>query len=305
MKKLLLILTAFLVICPNSYATESANIALLSKKGFFDHPQESCFISPCEEVKRTLYSHLKYANSYDLEGLKSLYSDNYISSDGLNKKIYFDLIRKTWASYPDIKYKINIKNIETDGNIAVAQVNESATATTNLTSSVLKEKGILQSTSNSVYYLEKVNGEWQVTSDYILYERTFLLYGSAKDMAISLTSPSQIAANEQYSTSLKIDSPEDTIIIASIGQEKITYPQEVAPEVFRKLPDSGVLERVFRANDKNINEYAVASFGVTKAELKKATEIKISVTGLGFVMSRVNVIPQNNFIKVEKDEKTE
>lgn len=304
MKKLLIIFAAFLIICPKSLAAESDNIALLTKKGFFKHPSESYFITPCEEVKRTLYSHLKYANNYNFEGLKTLYADSYVSSDGLNKNIYFDLIKKTWESYPDIKYKMTIKNIEVDGNKAVVNVSEGAEALTNSTSGVLKDKGLLLSTSNSVYFLEKVNNEWVVTTDSILSEKTYLLYGSAKTMDVDLSAPSQISANAQYSTSLKIQQPKDSLIIASIGQECITYPQETAPEVFRKLSDNGVLERVFKANNKNINEYAVASFGVTKAELNKGTEIKIYITGLGFVMSRVNVIPQNNFIKAEKNEKT-
>ncbi len=36
-----------------------------------------------------------------------------------------------------------------------------------------------------------------------------------------------------------------------------------------------------------------ASFGITRAEINKGTEIKIYVTGLGYVMSRINVIPKN------------
>lgn len=303
MKKLFLILTAFLILCPKSYAADEDNITLLTQKGFFERPQQSRFLTPCEEVKRTLYTHLKYANSYNLDGLKSLYATNYTNADGLSKDIYFDLIKKTWESYPDIKYKTDIKNIEINGNIAVAQVNEYAEATTGTKSGVVKENGLLQSISDSVYYFEKINDEWLVTSDHIIFEKTSLRYGSAKDMDVELTAPAQIPSNTQYTPSLKVVTPKDNLVIASIGQENITYPQTIAEEVFRKLPDDGILERVFTSNDKNINEYAVASFGVTKAEIKNGTEIKIYVTGLGFLMSRVNVIPKNEFIKVAQDEK--
>lgn len=303
MKKLLLILTVLLVFYSKSYAADD-NIALLAKKGFFDRPSQYSFLTPCEEVKRTLYSHLKYANTYNFEGLKTLYADNYVSADGLNKEIYFDLVKKTWESYPDIKYKIDIKNIQINGNSAIAQVCESAQGNTGAQSGVVKEKGLLQSVSNSVYYLEKINNDWVITSDHVLFEKTFLRYGSAKDVEVDLSAPSQISANIPYSASLKINSPKGSLIIASLGQELITYPQITAEEVFRKLPDEGVLERMFQANDKNINEYAVASFGVTKAEINNGTEIKIYITGLGFIMSRVNVIPTNNFIKVVQDEKT-
>ncbi len=305
MKKFLLILTALLIICPKSHAAEEDNMALLTKKGFFKCCHRYSFLKPCEKIKKTLYLHLKYANSYNLEGLKSLYSEKYTNADGLNKELYFDLIKKTWDSYPDIKYKIDIKNIEINDNIAVVQVNEKATATTISKSGIVDEKGTLESISDSVYYFEKFNNEWLLTSDYILFEKTFLRYGCAKDLGVNLTAPCQIPANTEYTSSLKIDAPKDTIVIASIGRENITYPQSIADEVFRKLPESGTLERIFKSNNKNINEYAVASFGITKAEIKDSKEIKIYVTGLGFIMLRVNVIPKNDFIKVAKNEEDE
>lgn len=301
MKKLFLILFSLVIFSPTTFAQEDI-IALLSKKGFFEKPQIT-FLKPEEQVKRTLCNHLKYANSRDMENLKALYSERYTNSDGLNKDVFFDLIQKTWSSYPDICYKIYIKNIDANDHLATAEITEYATATTDSKSGILAEKGSLESVSNSVYYLEKINDEWEITSDHILSEKTFLKYGSAKDMNIELYAPAQIAANTQYTTSLKINPPKDSLIIASIGREKITYPQTVAEEVFRKLPDDGVLERIFTSNNKNINEYAVASFGITKAELNKGTEVKIYVTGLGFGMTRINVIPKNEFIKAVKDEK--
>lgn len=308
MKKIIFVLTSLILLavaCPKTFAQDSENIAILAKKGFFDNSQPTVsFSNPCEEVKKTLYNHLKYANSYNYEGLKSLYSDKYTNADGLNKEIYFDLIKKTWESYPDIKYKIDIKNIQIDGNIAIAQVNENASAITSSKSGVVNENGLLQSASESIYYLEKLNNDWLITSDSIIFEKTFLRYGSAKDIEVSLSAPAQIPSSTSYTTSLKMDVPKDSMVIASIGQENITYPQTVAEEVFRKLPENGVLERVFTSNSKNVNEYTVASFGITKAEVSKGTEIKIYVTGLGFVMSRVNVIPKNDYVKVVKNEET-
>lgn len=303
MKKLFLILATLLIVCPQSYAKQTHKIAFFVKKAHCEKKATPAVSNPFEEVKRTFYTHLKYANSYDIKGLSSLYSPSYLNADGINKDIYFDLVKKTWDSYPDIKYKMNITNISVSENTAVVQVNERAEATTDSKSSMIKEKGLLESISDSIYYLEKSNNEWLITSDHIVFEKTFLLYGSAKDSVINLSAPCQIPANTPYTASLKIIPPKDSFIIASIGQENITYPQTTAPEVFRKLPDDGVLERMFKSNDKNINEYAVASFGITKAEINPNTEIRIYVTGLGFAMSRINVIPKNDFVKVADNEK--
>jgi hypothetical protein len=302
MKKLVLLL-AILLMAPTCHA-QSANIDLLAQKGFFERPStKSSFLTPTEEVRRTLFQHLKYANAYNLKNLKSLYADNYVNGDGINKDIYFDLIKKTWESYPDIKYKLDIKNISVDGNRAIAQTIETAFSSTGAKSGIVNENGTLESSSSSIYYMEKVDNAWLITSDYIVSEKTFLRYGSAKDLNVDLSAPSQVPANTPYSAVLQLQSPKDSLIIASIGHEKITYPQVVAEEVFRKVPEDGILERMFNSNDKNINEYAVASFGITRAEVKNTTEIKIYVTGLGFVMTRVNVIPKNNYIKASADEK--
>lgn len=304
MKKFILAFSAFLILCPKSYAA-SDNIALLEKQGFFDRPAQECsLLSPTEEVRKIMYQHLKYANSYNFDGLSSLYADNYTNTDGLNKKIYFDLIKKTWDNYPDIKYKITIKNIEIDGDSAIAQVSENAIGNTNAKSGIINEKGLLESVSDSVYYLTKINNKWLITSDHILFEKTFLRYGSAKITEVDLSAPPQIPADTSYTASLKINQPKDSLVIGSIGRENITFPQITADEVFRKMPDDGVLERMFKANTNNINEYAVASFGITKAEIGKGMEVRVYVTGLGFVMSRVNVIPKNDFIKVADNEKT-
>lgn len=302
MKKLFIILIMTLIFCPKCYA-ESDTIALLTKNGFFEK-NISTYTNPYDEVRKTLCAHLKYSNTYNLEKLKTLYAKNYVNADGLNKDIYFDLVQKTWESYPGIKYRIEIKDIQVNGNAAVAQLNEYAIASTDAKSEEMSEKGLLESASSSVYYLENIDNEWKITSDYIIFEKTYLKYGAAKTVAINLDSPSQVAAGTDYTASLNIAIPKDTLIIASIGKENITYPQSSAEEVFRKMPNDGILERVFRANSQNINEYAVASFGMTKAEIKKGAELKIYITGLGFAMSRVNVIPTNSFVKVEKNEKS-
>lgn len=307
MKKLLILIIGLLITNLQSNAEptqiKSDNIALLTQKGYFNSTKPSYYSNPCDEIKKTLTLHTKYSNSYDLEKLKNLYSEKYISSDGLNRDIYFELVQKTWESYPDIKYKMEVKNIEITDNLAVVQIRETATATTNGQSKIVTDKGSLASLSDTVYYLERVNNQWLVTSDNILFEKTNLMYGSAKELDAILTAPIQVQTNTQYTTSLKITQPKDSFIIASIGHENITYPQSIAEEVFRKLPEDGILERVTTANDKNLNEYAVASFGITKAEIRNGKEIKIFVTGLGFMMNRVNVIPYKKDVKL--DAKTE
>lgn len=309
MKKFLLILITIVISTVPCYATESEsqalsqppidNIALLTQQGFFSASKPASSLNPYDEIRRTFCTHLKYSNSYQLESLKTLYATKYINADGLNRDVYFDLVKKTWESYPDIKYKMDIRNIEINDNVAEVQIHEVAYANTNSKSGIVNENGVLESVSDGVYYLEKIDNQWLVTSDYILFEKTSLKYGSAKGLEINLSAPIQIPANTSYTTTLKITPPKDSFVIASIGHENITYPQSTAEEVFRKLPEDGILERMSKSNGKNLNEYAVASFGITKAEIQNGRELKIYVTGLGFIMNRVNVIPHKADVKLD------
>ena len=157
--------------------------------------------------------------------------------------------------------------------------------------------GVLKSEADSVYYLKKINGKWKVTSDKINEEVTSMLYGDAINLNIKLTAPHEVTPGYEYTASLEFDPPKDTFAIASISKDKVEYPQKQAKEVFRKLPDDHILERLFISNKDNANEYVVASIGLTKANIKDLS-IKLSLTGFGYQIIRVNVVDE-----IKKDNK--
>jgi hypothetical protein len=292
-----------MIFCPFA-AANPQDIAKLEQNGFFaTATKRKC--NTYMSVRKILTNQLKYSNKHDLKDLSGLYADSYVNGDGLNRSIFLDLVKKTWKSYPDIKYYAIIRGIDVNGNKAIAHVDEYALATSSDSQNLsFRDKGLLESNSSTVYYLENINGLWQITSDHIDSERTYLRYGEAKFINIDLDAPNQISAGTPYTAALNIEAPKNSLIIASIGNEKITYPQENAPEVFRKLDEAGTLERIFTSNNNSINEYAVSSFGITRAKMQDGNKLKVSITGLGFAMTRVNVIPKNNFIKAIDDDKT-
>ena len=56
------------------------------------------------------------------------------------------------------------------------------------------------------------------------------------------------------------------------------------------MPQEGELERLVKANDKNLDEYAVASIGFTKVSVnEEQTRAKIEVLGMAYLMKRVNM----------------
>ena len=192
-------------------------------------------------------------------------------------------------------------NVNIVGNTAIVSVTEKAKATTTEKVDEIEIKGYLKSVSDCIYYLEKVGDNWLITSDSIISEETTLTYGEANDVKMELVVPQLVPANKEYTASLCVTIPDKKMLtIGSIGQEKITYPHVNAEEVFRKLPENGILERVFKANKDNLNEYTVASIGITRAKVTPKKEVKLIVTGLGYVITRTNVIPTKDFSKVKQ-----
>lgn len=296
MKKLsvLIILTLLLAnICP----AEAGIISLHKSRA----EQNRLYKSAYNDVKHVIDQQTVYTNKYDLDGLSSLYAKEFVNSDGFNKEVYFKLIKETWETYPDISYKTQINKIEVGENYATVYVNEVAVATSKETVEDLTVIGELYSTSKCVYYLEKQGSKWLISSEKVLDETSTLKYGDARYADIKLNVPKQIGAGKEYTASLNVVTPIDSVIIASISKENIVYPQTKSEDAFRKLTDNSVLERVFTSNKNNVNEYAVASVGITRAESVSDTQARIYMGGLAFIMTRINVIPENKFIQTESE----
>ena len=56
------------------------------------------------------------------------------------------------------------------------------------------------------------------------------------------------------------------------------------------MPEDNILERIFTSNNDNVNEYIVASIGLTKTSLTPSS-LNLSLMGFGYTIRRVNVIP--------------
>lgn len=308
MKKLFLIL--LMLICMPVFAQEQSDcdsdMAIIEKLGVLDtKPSKISTLTPKKEIKNLFKLQEKYTNKQDIEGIKSLYADKYMSCDGFDKSIFIKLAEKTWKTYKNLKYKCCVKNIILTGdNQATAEVEEYIDGLSYVgTKYISSGYGLLENVSKSVYFLEKINGKWQIVSDNIYLEHTFLTYGSAKFTPSYLSSPEQVNAGSNYEISLYVDPPKNSIIIGSLAKENVTYPQVSAEEIFRRLPDTNTLERIIKANSKNLNEYAVAFYVIMDTNDSDDIEtLQMRVTGVGIAMNRVNVIPKNKYIKVE-DEK--
>ena len=241
-------------------------------------------------VKKLLKSQVKYANRTDFDKFINTYDSKYINADGFNLDTFSSLIKDIWSTYNNIKYDIEIKNISIKDNNATVNVIETSYAKISMNNAY---DGELKSSANTEYKLKKINGKWKVVSDKVLDETTTMLYGEAKNIDIQLIVPKEIEANKEYCATLEFVPPKGTLAIASIASDIVEYPQKPTKEVFRALPEDNILERLFTSNSQNANEYVVASIGLTKTSVC-SLNINLSLTGFGYAIKRVNVIPITN-----------
>ena len=276
MKKLILTTLLFLLLAPSSFADNK-------------FLKSDIFNNNIRGVKSLLNAQIKYANKNNFEKFIATYDSNYQNGDGYDIDVYSKLVKELWENYDNIKYGIKIKDItfEEDGTAKVSLI-ETSQADIPVTK---KMSGILKSEADSVYYLKKINGKWKVTSDKINDEVTSMLYGDAINLDIKLSAPHEVTPGYEYTASLEFNPPKDTFAIASIAKDKVEYPQKQAKEVFRKFPEDHILERLFIANSDHANEYVIASIGLTKADIKDMS-IKLSLTGFGYQIIRVNVVDE-------------
>jgi len=255
---------------------------------------------------RSLLSNLnKYSNSHDADKIKEFYSKEYQSYDGFDLDAFVAAIKETFKTYPDIQYKSKIKSINVMNNWASVELTDTSISKKQaLTQAIINNKpvtdkkieGIMESVCNYVIYLKKTGGRWQIYADNIISESTSIKYGLAQDIKMDIVSPLVAKEGEEYCISLNIkEKPKDSILLASLSREEIKYPPKTPLESFRKVPTTGMLERIVQANKNGINEYSLASVGITEISLnEEKTAINYEMSGIAFLMKRVNVYAAKN-----------
>ncbi len=252
-----------------------------------------------KQIKKLLETHNNFANRHDLKNLSTLYTDTYVNNDGFDKKVYFKSIEATWQACKDLTYTTDIIDIEITGDYANVNVIETAIGTVTDTIESMPVTGEIHSISTGIYHLVKINGNWFISGETALSDESSLLYGDARFMNIEILAPAQVSSGETYTSTVKVDTDEKTFIMGSIDHDPITYPAGSPKNELRAMPQSQILERVLKANTNNLNEYTIASLAISKAKQTNEKNFQIYVAGLACVMRRVNVIPKNNFIKLE------
>lgn len=298
MKKIILFLLSVIFLTPSVQI--SAQASMVTDSGY-RLSQKRIYNKELKQIKKLLNLHNVYANGHKLNNLKSLYTENFVNNDGFRKEVYFKSVQETWDECKDLTYETKILSADINGDYAAVMVEEKATGTVLEQLDTGAASGEIHSKSTGIYHLEKNGDKWLISGETLINDESSLLYGESRFMNIELEAPSQIASGESYTVTVKVDlKNNDTYILGSIDKDPVTYPTNIPNPPMRVMPQSRVLERVLKANTDNIPEYAVASLAISKAKDTSYGDYKVYMAGLACLMKRVNVIPKNNFIKVEE-----
>ena len=250
------------------------------------------------KIKRLVSKMDKYSNDHSTKKLRTLYSPDFKSGDGFNFEEFFSLVDTTFSSYDNIKYEVKIKNIDIENDLAQVELVDRTTGILIGKNDSGLTFGDLAGDCDYIIYLKKVGGKWLISNDYIVSEKTSLKYGDARDVKMEIAAPERVDLGSEYSVLLQMERPANLLVIAALGREEIALPLNHSEEIFRKLSAEGELERIVQANTSGKNEYAVASVGFTKLKLgEDLASIKFQMSGLAFLMSRVNTKPLENIIQ--------
>ena len=244
------------------------------------------------EVEKFISNHNKALKEHNLEELSSCYDKNFVSVDGVNLDEMIKMLDSTKKTFKTMDYSIKSIVLDENEELATVYMKEKTKAIINPTRKGDK-KGKLEGLSKYIVNLKKENGAWKIVSDKVLSEETTIKYGVARKSDIELVVPSYITNGEEYDISLKVENLKNLFALGSISKEEISPNVGEYKEKFRRIPQEGELERVVRANEKNRNEYAMASVGFTKVTInQEKTKAKIRVLGVGYVIKRINMLEE-------------
>lgn len=247
-----------------------------------------------QSLLKTFEGLLAASNKHDLNDVMHYYSPQFISGDQFNLAQLKELIIETWKSYPDIRYTSAPKEIRINADWATIETMDESMATAPPDKEILENvPGRMNSKSRSLLFFKHVGDNWELTSDYTMWEEAIIRYGIGDEVPLALSTPDQIKAGQPYSAVVKTNVEVGTFIIGNIDNQPIKVPHPEPDQKFRAMEGGPTeLQRVLVANSENLNEIVTATLGITNIEQKYRQERpSLSLNGIVTIVKRVNVIP--------------
>lgn len=289
MKKICLIFAILFMFCNVSIASELQKDDVLASKlhqiGFFRKQEKA----PEIQLQENMQKIGNYLSKRNLKRLKTLYSTSFVTNDGFDFATYFEMLEKTFEVYPKLDFCFKIKTIEVNGEFAQVLCEETSSGQIN-PSKLINQGGVINSKSLVFYHFKKVGENWLVSSYDVVSENAIIQYGDAVNFKYKLIAPKMVKAGENYTVRFELTQNPNFIQVASITNEPIVYPPIEPDEIFKNTKSNNALERVVTANKNGKNENAVASVGISRLDASLIDPSKVNISGLAFLVSRVNVV---------------
>ena len=250
--------------------------------------------SPLEKIFSDLY---EAWNEHDLEKVFSYYSKDFVTGDGIKLEDYKELTKSLWDSYPDVKIENQKRTIRSQDQYSTVSGIDFFYGKSEDINKELDDNGYLNAISQGQVFLQKFGKNWKIVSDRVHFELVTVYYGDAKkyldNHQIYFSSPEQVSAASQYSSTLYFILPENIKATATINKELIVKPGEDETDIaesFQNITEHK-LERLFLANDTNHNELVSATIIISEGIIEPRLD------GILYISKRVNVAPVINELK--------
>ncbi len=199
------------------------------------HAQEPPETAPSELT--TLIEGIEAAaNRQDVKGVLEFYSEDFSTTEGLDRRSLEQVLNQLWKNYSNINYQTQLQSWEKDGSAIVATTVTEISGTQDLNGREFK----LNSTITSQQRVENQ----KVIQQEVLAERNQLTSGE-EPPTVTLVVPEQVKTGQEYSIDAIVEEPlGDQIMIGTAIEERVTpraYLTEFPLEL-EFLPSGGVFK---------------------------------------------------------------
>lgn len=189
------------------------------------------------QLKETLAQIDAAANRRDIQSVMQFYNANFKNSDGLTRTSMEQALAKLWEQYPQLTYRTELKDWQTQGNSIVAETVTYITGNQQANGTPMK----LESTLRSRQSFDNQS----IVKQEILSERTQMTSG-ANPPDVQVLLPEQVRTGEQFNFDVIVKEPlGDDLLLGTAVEEAIKPELYTKPTNFELelLPAGGIFKQ--------------------------------------------------------------
>ncbi len=200
------------------------------------------------------------ANRQDIERIQSLYSDQYVTADGLMLDEFTQSLKELWKAYPDLKYTTELLSWKKNGSGWVAQTLTTITGNS-------QQKGRTIQLEAKIKSRQTFQGDKLIRQE-ILSEETKLTSGENPPQ-VTVKVPETVKVGETFDFDVIVSEPlKDDLLAGMAMAEKVNSDRYLDPSTMQLelLQSGGLFKRIPAAEEPQnrwLSAILVRSGGIT------------------------------------------